>query len=86
MPANDVRVVPDCRWDRVQVGGREFTRFEAVRLGEAELTDEIRNSPLLLVEQVGEPVPPADQPARSAESTPEPAEPKRKRPSREKGV
>ena len=39
------------RWPAAQVAGREFTR-EPVELQEVELTEEIRNSPLLVVEEL----------------------------------
>jgi len=40
------------RWPTAQVAGRESAR-EPVVLQEVELTDEIRNSPLLIVEEFG---------------------------------
>jgi len=47
-----VRLAPKkWRWPTAQVAGREFTR-EPMELQEVELTEEIRNSPLLVVEEL----------------------------------
>ena len=42
---------PEYRWATAQVNAREFTKTPVV-LQEVELTEEIRNSPLLVVEEV----------------------------------
>lgn len=46
-----VRLKEDWRWPTAQVQGREFTK-ESMELQEVEVTEEIRNSPLLVVEEV----------------------------------
>ena len=46
-----VRLDPEYRWATVQVNAREFTKSPVV-LQEAELTEEIANSPLLVVEEM----------------------------------
>jgi len=46
-----VRVREDCRWEKMRVGGREFTK-RGEMMSEAALTDEMRRSLFL---QVGEP-------------------------------
>ncbi len=64
MPFYSVRVAPGWTWDRAQVAGREFTKAAPVRVNESEMNDEIRKSPLLVVEFVPDP-----------EHTPEPPTP-----------
>ncbi len=59
----NVRVTPDCRWKSVQVAGREFVKDTSTRLPESAVTGEIRNSPLLLVEEFAEAVAPSPQPS-----------------------
>ena len=46
-----VRLRENWRWGTVQVAGREFTKA-GVELQEAELTEEIRNSPLLEITRI----------------------------------
>ena len=46
-----VQLDPEYRWPTAQVNAREFTKTPVV-LQEVELTEEIRNSPLLVVEEV----------------------------------
>jgi hypothetical protein len=52
-----IRVKPDYQFNQAQVGGRGFTKAQAVLLNEVEVTDEIRNSSLLVIEPVAEPTP-----------------------------
>lgn len=74
MNSFNIRVKPDFTFDRVQVAGREFLKRDT-RIAEQELNDEIRNSPLLIVEPIaditGTEVAPIETPT---ETTP-PAEP-----------
>ena len=46
-----IRVVPDYRWSRAQVSGREFTK-DWVEYADGYVNDEIKNSELLEVEEV----------------------------------
>jgi hypothetical protein len=44
-----VTVHPDNRWNMVTVDGRHFSKTTVAEIQEGDLTDEIRNSPLLQV-------------------------------------
>jgi len=50
----NVRLKPNYRFNTAQVGGREFLKVLPTLVHESEMTDEIRNSPLLDVELVVE--------------------------------
>lgn len=69
----NVRVRDDCQWSTVWVGGKAFTRHGEV-MQEAHLTDEMRRSPLLAIQEVAQ-----------AETVAEPAA-EEPRPRRRKGV
>lgn len=60
------RVRADYDWDLAQVGGVRFHKTNAVQLAPHELTDEIKNSPLLTIEYA------ADEPASIETETVEP--------------
>jgi pyruvate dehydrogenase E2 component (dihydrolipoamide acetyltransferase) len=51
-----VRVREDWRWDRAQVAGREFTKAGEV-LAEGHVNEEMRQSPLLEIEEIAPDVP-----------------------------
>jgi pyruvate/2-oxoglutarate dehydrogenase complex dihydrolipoamide acyltransferase (E2) component len=53
-----VRVREDHRWTRVRVSGREFTKSGEV-MAEGHINEEMRNSPLLTIEEVDAPEPEA---------------------------
>lgn len=46
-----VRLREDYRWPTATINGREFTKIP-IELQETDVTEEIRNSPLLVVEEV----------------------------------
>lgn len=47
-----VTVNPDYRWNDCQVAGRIFSKKTVVEIGGAAMNDEIRNSPLLQIEEI----------------------------------
>lgn len=49
-----VTVKQDYRWSDCQVAGRTFSKRAVTNVAEADLTDEIRNSPLLDVTEAGD--------------------------------
>jgi len=71
-----ITVKPDCRWNNVRVAGRDFSKSGVETLNEAEVTDEILNSPLLVVDEVVEPEP---------EPEPEPKPKPKRRKAKEEG-
>lgn len=56
-----ITVEPSYRWNNVRVAGRDFSKSSVSTLNEAEVTDEILGSPLLVVE-VAEPDKPKAKP------------------------
>jgi hypothetical protein len=50
-----VTVAADYRWSTVNVGGRSFSKSGVTEVREGDLTDEIRQSPLLKVVEVDPP-------------------------------
>lgn len=77
-----VRVRADYPWDIAQVGGRRFFKHEATQLHPHELTDEIKNSPLLDVESVESSEGLSVEPVESVE--PSPLEPANLQPAKRK--
>jgi len=59
-----ITVKPDYRWSNVRVSGRDFSKANVEVLNEAEVNEEILNSPLLTVEVV-EPEPEPNKPGKS---------------------
>lgn len=74
-----VIVAPSYDFSSAQVAGRIFVKSEAIELGEHELNDEIRNSPVLVVTPIADtPIAPAEQPGidEPVENSGAPIEPK----------
>lgn len=68
------QVKEDYKFPSARVSGRPFVKSEAVFLNDAQVTDEIKNSPVLDVEEVDDPdrpsePEPAKKPARKAKAS-----------------
>lgn len=71
----EVRVREDYPWGTARVGGRMFAKAEATPVPESEMTDEIRNSPLLVVSDALPTDPARTERAMSTDMPPPPAPP-----------
>lgn len=63
------QVKQDYRFPTARIAGRPFVKTEAVHLNEAQITDEIINSPVLDVEEYDDDPEPARKPARKAKAS-----------------